>query len=497
MVTLLVAMAAGIFLDMLITRRRFGVVLRQFIDYSGMDAVVNIVLLIALYHLLKPSDDALIDYSVLFAVIISFGVQVICTALRRLIQNRLEDSTKLESDSARLIKKYNGVRRPKEEGQSADDWNRSAVRAPDAAPAWYAVDATDEARELLKWERGKQGRGAQKVDTSCGLICFPEIVDYYLTDMGLDVDDNRSRRYAPPAFVGDHWEELLSAHGTSDIYNQENIRVDLWEEKDGNLVIHTGRTTYYDSMATNRAMDYRLACGVSVREMLQYGPFVPDLGDSLLSNHLGFNGLVETSDGKIPLVLRGKHVSIGKDTLGPSIGASMKTAYALDAHGSLTAEGVMGAIRREMQDELKIPAEALEGDGNGIELLAAYRDIVEGNKPQLLFYAHVGMTSQETCEKFYGTLQGERRERGLFRHDRRHLEDGDTLVWIERDDLLDRTWVVPGAVKTRVLTADSHHMERGPKAPSQDYKKEMVPSAGLTIAIVQSYLKGRQDDKAE
>lgn len=43
-------------------------------------------------------------------------------------------------------------------------------------------------------------------------------------------------------------------------------------------------------------MDYVLSNGASVRKMLEGGPVIHSLKGSSLSNHLGFNGFIETSD---------------------------------------------------------------------------------------------------------------------------------------------------------------------------------------------------------
>lgn len=63
------------------------------------------------------------------------------------------------------------------------------------------------------------------------------------------------------------------------------------------FTITTGRTNYYKSLVTNRAIDYALAEGISVRELLECGPFIHSLKTSSLSNHLGFNGFAESADG--------------------------------------------------------------------------------------------------------------------------------------------------------------------------------------------------------
>lgn len=67
--------------------------------------------------------------------------------------------------------------------------------------------------------------------------------------------------------------------------------------------------------------------------------------ESPFSNHLGFNGIVRTADNKIIFVKRSDKVSIGKGTLGNSIGASLKTEYALDNNGEFTQEGLIQAIK--------------------------------------------------------------------------------------------------------------------------------------------------------
>lgn len=77
-------------------------------------------------------------------------------------------------------------------------------------------------------------------------------------------------------------------------------------------------------------MDYELEKGISIRELLECGPIVHPLKYSLLSNHLGVNGFVESSDGKIMFVYRKNNVSIGKRTYSNSIGASIKTKYHYD-----------------------------------------------------------------------------------------------------------------------------------------------------------------------
>ena len=72
----------------------------------------------------------------------------------------------------------------------------------------------------------------------------------------------------------EHFDELFSAHDTSNVYNQLNIRVKSWEQEGETFQLQTMRTTYFDSLVTNRAMDFRWQSGQTIRDLCAYGRFV-------------------------------------------------------------------------------------------------------------------------------------------------------------------------------------------------------------------------------
>lgn len=193
-----------------------------------------------------------------------------------------------------------------------------------------------------------------------------------------------NKKYQLPTQVAEQADYLMTSHKNSKIYNQLNIRLDDLKKEDNKITLRYSQTYYYDSLITNRAMDYCFNSGKSVREIYEPGPFLSSLDSSKLSNHLGFNGFIETSDGKIIFVKRGKKLSIGKNTWATSIGASLKTKYALDGEQKLDEKGISIAIREEIKDELYINIE--ERVELSKQIIAFYRDIVEGGKPQFLFY---------------------------------------------------------------------------------------------------------------
>lgn len=124
--------------------------------------------------------------------------------------------------------------------------------------------------------------------------------------------DETHSRYEVPTQIKDNSSLILQAHSKSKVYNNINIRInDLLINK--NIIkIKYSYTTYFDSLLTNRAMDYEFKPRITVREIYEPGPYISSFSVSKLSNHIGFNGFVELNDGYIILVKRGKRLSIGK-----------------------------------------------------------------------------------------------------------------------------------------------------------------------------------------
>lgn len=229
------------------------------------------------------------------------------------------------------------------------------------------------------------------------------------------------------------------------------------------FVLHTSRTTYFNSLVTNRAMDYKLSNGITIRELLECGPAIHSLSDSELSDHLGFNGFVISSDGYIVLVKRSGNVSIGKRTVGDSIGASLKAKYALD-HGSFSIDGLTNGIIREIKDELSIEADELETFTPEKNIIAAYRDLVEGGKPQLLFAVKAKISRDKIQNQFDYAVH--------HSNNSRLKRDGNQLIWIPESDL----------EKISIGTDHIHY---------QGIDYPMVPSAIAGFIIYRNYLEER------
>lgn len=397
----------------------------RFIKNDGIQFLVSlIVLLIAtvLYYISNDNGN-FVDWTIFTSVVIAIVLSGFSKIVSSYLMTYFEDEDKLNVVPVSLVNQYQGE-------------EKLFIKAPSAQ----------------------------------GGIIYPVKKEGYKHGMSIEIFDSLNR-YSAPDFVQENFNNLFKAHGTSSVYNQLNIRVDDWFVNNEKFSILTSRTTYFDSLVTNRAMDYQLDSGLTVRSKLAPGPFTPSLKDSLLSNHLGFNGHIESSDGWILMVKRGKNLSIGKSTYGNSVGASLKSKYALLDKVNFSTNGLLESIKYEIFDEVKIERSRYKKITLEENIIGFYRDFVEGGKPQFLFYIKVD-SSRNEIERIFNEKSSRSSDRSSV------LEDGDKLAWINRKDL-----------------SKIRYLEDGIEAPvnisgvSKNRKLKMFPSAIASLIILQEYLE--------
>lgn len=113
-----------------------------------------------------------------------------------------------------------------------------------------------------------------------------------------------------------------------------------------------------------------------------------------MSNHIGINGIIETKDEKFIFVKQSGKNSIGKNTIGTSIGTMLKEEYVLKKDGSLGDDAVIRAIENIINEKFEIKDKITNEN-----IVAIYRDLVEGGKPQILFYKKLEKEYEFKVEK--------------------------------------------------------------------------------------------------
>lgn len=261
---------------------------------------------------------------------------------------------------------------------------------------------------------------------------FPVTLEYFNNgNMDLNIVDEPDKHYQLPTFVESNFRELFKSHKHSNIFNALNIRLDRINTEDNKVNIYTSRTTYYNSLVTNRAMDKEIDKGLTIRSMYEFGNKINKLEVSKLSNHIGINGIIETKDKKFIFVNRFGNVSIGKNTLGCSVGASLKTKYVLNKDGRFDLKGLEKGIVNEIKDEIFITKTS--GSKRNYDfaisenIVAIYRDLLEGGKPQFLFYIKCELSSSDIKQVFKNKKDSKSKEQ------KKLLRDGSDLLFLEPD----------------------------------------------------------------
>ena len=398
----------------------------------------------------------LFDITVITSLITAFLIASISKYLSKFVERKLEDNTKLKTDYSNLVQKY-----PK--------CNKMIV---------YKNGNNSNYKKGRR--RTSVKRVQNKEENDQDEYIFPVVYEKDCYNCDIIINDDNKKQYDLPDIIKQNYLDLMDAHKHSTVYNNLNIRLDDYCDNGNEIILHTSRTEYFNSLVTNRAIDYNWTSNkaLSVRELYSPGPFFEELKDSVLSNHLGYNGFVETSDGKFIFILRSKDVSIGKETLGTSVGASVKSSYALDNYGKFTLNCLGEAIKLEIKDELNIDEKEMVKDGNREiiklnydfslkeNIIALYRDIVEGGKPQLLFYVQTRLNSDEIKEKFYKATKNVRRKKSES-----IKMDGKELILVDRDKLLN-AYITPDTI---VIGKKSYRT---------------LPSSAASVVILINHLRG-------
>lgn len=381
-----------------------------FVRNNGIAATIAFIIILIMWKLNASSTSLFdwFDFSVLSSIVFAIIIAIIGNMINNFVNSYIEDEVKLTTDYKTLANQY--IDDLFEYNNSVED----------------GVDPKNLDLLLNKSDVSQDHKNISSYD-----FRFPITEDAKSYKKSLVIHDSHEE-YVLPDIIQEHFDQLVKSHSSTLKYNQLMIRVDDWYEDNNTFHIHTSRTSYLQSLVTNRSIDYRWENGLSNRKWFDYGPFVTTLKESELSNHLGFNGFIESSDGYIPLMQRSSKVSVGKRTSSPSVSGSAKTKYALDDDHVFTTDGLERAILSEIFDEIKIEKKDLEWEGLEKSIIRWYRDLVEGGKPHFLFY----VKSKNDRETIENNFKGNgKKNKNVFDVQLQMLEDGEQMVWIHKSEL--------------------------------------------------------------
>ena len=235
------------------------------------------------------------------------------------------------------------------------------------------------------------------------------------------VDDHETNEFQLDPFILENYDRLFAAHSSSTKINALTIRMDDYDAKERTFKL--SRSTYFNHLVTNRAIDFELFEEVSLRNVYEYGPTLTPLAKSKMSNHVGINGLVFLK-GKYLLIPRRKfNATISKNKITSSIATMLKFPKGSnsDLHSiKITKKHLFyDNIVDSLTDRVKIKTYKSENKSitpNGesadntiplndniivsedkidVRFLGFGRNIYEGGKPQMYFAVNLDITVEE------------------------------------------------------------------------------------------------------
>ena len=200
----------------------------------------------------------------------------------------------------------------------------------------------------------------------------------------IKVKDNKDKVFQPDDFIMDNFHDLLKAHQYSTISNMLTVRLDACEKTSNDeFTLTLSRSTYFNHLITNRAADYKLESGISLRDYYEYGTNITSLENSVMSNHLGIIALVYLKDGELLLPRRKENSTISKNKITSSIATRLNIPK---DNTSITSDYLMKeCILDGLVSRTNIDADYLKKGQVDIEFLGCGQDIYEVGKPHLYY----------------------------------------------------------------------------------------------------------------
>lgn len=280
-------------------------------------------------------------------------------------------------------------------------------------------------------------------------------------------------------FISGNYQTIFSAHSNSAKQNIDTIRLDRYDK--ANKTFYLSRSTYYNHLVTNRAIDFLLFDDVSLRTMFEYGPKLNTLENSKMSNHVGINALVFLSDENLLVPRRGNNSTISKNKITSSIATPLVFPEEFENDPKKAVIDPEYLLRkniiRNLTDRLKLSPEIIEAEDKAgnveITFLGFGKNIYEGGKPQ--FYFSVKLKSMDT-DRYYAL-----REEYL-----EELKEKEKAGEVEKDILDVDTNIY--AARPKSYQYKKNYVEFEAELPDRDPRKNKNKTKKIKAGYEMSYL---------
>jgi hypothetical protein len=152
-------------------------------------------------------------------------------------------------------------------------------------------------------------------------------------------------------------------------------------------------------------MDYALDNGMTIRELYEYDRFVSPLDKSKLSNQIGINGIVLTTDGYLLVEKRDNSKTTWKNKFAQPISLALKeNDVILNANREIgstpedAADSLFAVIKKTLKSNFGFTENDYEPLTFANNFLGLARDLLEGGKPNLYFVVTMNYDSKKLLE---------------------------------------------------------------------------------------------------
>jgi hypothetical protein len=195
---------------------------------------------------------------------------------------------------------------------------------------------------------------------------------------------------------------------------------------------------YFDAVATNFSMDHKPAGHAeSLREFVHKEHRLDLLSNSLLANHIGIVVMVETADGRLVAQCRSGDVANRPFSISASVSGALNWTDIWRGRGEQVGLSALiaGAFREQLEE--------LGSEPQRVRYLGLAREYLRGGKPELYFFARVGVSEAELValhQKAEG--RGESKTLKCFDYHSERVDetDGTRYSFVKRvEKILERT----------------------------------------------------------
>jgi len=213
---------------------------------------------------------------------------------------------------------------------------------------------------------------------------------------------------------------IMDAHKKSDFKNAHIFRLNDYNIKDNTAIINISPSDQYNTLLTNRVMDFSISKHLTIRDIFEYGPTLIPFNSSKLSNGIGLTSILKTSDGYYVLVKRTSKNPIGKNIYSINNSRLFEfDQYHLRSswleNNTFSANILIASIRHGISKKIGKFASDDFDKNLKYTLLGGIRDLIEGGKPELIYLYESLLTKEEITNKRLECSTKDLKEEGISR----------------------------------------------------------------------------------